>query len=571
MKKRRIITSVIALMMTFSSVSMVACGTKKPGGEGVDKNRTQLYVGFYEGGWGREWMEYLKAEFEKQYPDVQIMPTGKKYEYESDLLISSFKDGINDMYFTNIYSHDYVRNGDLLLDVTDVVTTPLNEVFASEITLKDGTKVAAANQAAFETETKSIEEKMDADMRTYYKSSSSDGTKYYGIPHSGSTMNLNYDVDLFEEQRFYISSYDADAEEYIWTGGLAGQPKKWAGQDGKEGTYDDGLPVTYEDFKALCREIDSAGCVPLTYGKTMSQYRERYLAGVWANYVGADEFALGYSQRGHSEELDIDINADNAYRLQESEGKKAMLTLAYDFVKNGWLSANTETDTYTEAQNNFINSKYYAEKGAGKRIAMILEGSWWENEAKATLEGNKTSGRETIDRRFGVMTLPQFKGTAGIADQTSTDKTVVVGSSDVGIYIKKNTERADIAKKFMAFAILEANLRETTRLTGEVKPYDYQLTTDDLSSMSYYKQTNWDNLKGEGVVRTRQVGPSNLMKNNRTYFSYEWVCEAKSTNGGDWTDPFRFFGTTANSGKSVDDYWNALKTYHANNWSKLAK
>lgn len=58
---------------------------------------------------------------------------------------------------------------------------------------------------------------------------------------------------------------------------------------------------------------------------------------------------------------------------------------------------------------------------------------------------------------------------------------------------------------------------------------------------------------------------------NRTYFSYEWVCEAKSTNGGDWTDPFRFFGTTANSGKSVDDYWNALKTYHANNWSKLAK
>ncbi len=582
MNKKRLLTSVMAMTLAFTGISATACGPK-PTGEGIDRTKTQLYVGVYVGGWGSDWIHYLKTEFERQYPNVQIVLDEKKLEFESTTLIASIADGINDMYFTNIYSHDYVKgesNENLLLDVTDVVTTPIRDIFAQEITLDNGTKVVAADQTAFANETQTIEQKMDPYLSTYYKSSSKNGDKYFGIPHSGSTMNLNYDVDLWEEKGWFISDYIEEDDEYVWTTGLEGAPKKWAGQDGVEGTYDDGLPITYEDFKAMCAQIKRAQCDVLTYGHNMAQYRERYLATIMAQYLGADEFALGYSQNGHSTEFDMDITADNAYELQKTEAKKAMLTVAYDFAKNGWISSHASTDDYTAAQNNFVGSKYDAQLNRGKRIAMILEGSWWENEAKATLEANKLEYNDPQDRRFGIMTIPYFNGTEGIKNQTNTQKTTVAGSADVGIYIRKNAQKAEIAKKFMAFAIVEKNLKETTRLTGEVKPYTYNMG-DVLSTMSYYKQATWDNLKGSGVERTYQVGPSVLMKNNRQYFTYHWICEAPSTAvskdnvSRNWTDPFRFFGEygdfVSGGNYNVADYCEALTKYHQTNWENLTR
>ncbi len=561
MKKKNVLMPAMALAMACMCVPFTGCG--KQVGEEVDGNRTQLYVGFYEGGWGRDWIEYLKTEFEKQYPDIQIMLSAdQKYEFVSDRLVNTIKDDVYDIYFTDLYSHDFVKgesSENLLLDVTDVVTTPLKDVFAREVTLSNGKKIVAADQAAFANESKSIEQKMDADMQTYYKSSSKNGDKYFGIPHSGSTMNLNYDVDLFEEQQLYISSCNGGT--YTWTGGLEGQPAKWKGQDGEAGTLDDGLPVTYEDFKALCRQIAGKNMEVLTFGQDMSTYRQHYLATVWAQYVGAEEFSLGYSQSGTSQELGITINDTNAHRLQESQGKKAMLQLAYDFAHTpGWLSEGSKTDSYTLAQQNFINSKYDADK----RIAMILEGSWWENEAKATLEANKANGKETGERRFGVMTVPFFNGTDGITNQTSTDKTVVVRSADVGAYVRSNAKEPEIAKQFMAFAILDANLRATTRISGEIKPYSYELTAEDKAQMSYYQLASWDVIKGSASVPTRLVGPSTMMKNNRQYFSGEWICEGKDADSKSWTDPFRLF--REDSAATVDAYWSALKYSHKQKW-----
>lgn len=80
MKKR-----IMAILLTLvAAVSFTACTR-----EGEDYgDRTLLYVGAYEGGWGTEWLDAVIADFEADNPDIKVLVDGdKKYGF-SDLLAS---------------------------------------------------------------------------------------------------------------------------------------------------------------------------------------------------------------------------------------------------------------------------------------------------------------------------------------------------------------------------------------------------------------------------------------------------------------------------------------------------
>ena len=59
------------------SLGIAGCG----GMRGIDPNKTQLYVGLYDGGWGSDWLDDAKARFEAEYQDYQIVITKLKDEY----------------------------------------------------------------------------------------------------------------------------------------------------------------------------------------------------------------------------------------------------------------------------------------------------------------------------------------------------------------------------------------------------------------------------------------------------------------------------------------------------------
>ena len=72
LKKRQLTCLAIGFLVASTSVFAAGCGFKGDNSgeqEKVDPNRKQLYVGYYNGGMGLDWMNQLKYGFEEKYPE----------------------------------------------------------------------------------------------------------------------------------------------------------------------------------------------------------------------------------------------------------------------------------------------------------------------------------------------------------------------------------------------------------------------------------------------------------------------------------------------------------------------
>ncbi|NLZ51758.1 MAG: carbohydrate ABC transporter substrate-binding protein [Thermoanaerobacteraceae bacterium] len=527
----------ILLIVLFSGLGMVlsSCDPTEPGEKKVDPNKTQLYVGFYEGGWGREWIDLMIEEFERIYPDYQVFAEGKKSEFTGENLRATIDYNMYDMYFTTIVPHDMVAQ-DKLMDITDIVTTPLSEY----------------------GEDRSIEEKMDEFMKIYMKSTNN-SDKYYTIPFYTSFYYMVYDVDLFEEKKLFY------AEDGSFTGGLteSGEKPKSKGKDNELGTYDDGLPVTWEDYRKLLSRMVQLNLVPVIWAGDTPGYRQDMLTSLWASHEGPERFSLNYTFDGYDDVLDLNINTSNGYELQRQAGKKYALEFAEYIIKNNMYysrSFDASLD-YRRAQDEFLYSKYKAASGE-KRIAMLLDGGWWENEAKDTINlmAELYKG-DYINRRFGMMPFPKF-------DENSVDSATlysVTGNSTV--FIRKNAKQPEIAKKFLRFTTTDANLRLYTRVSGSTRPYDYQLTEDDLSQMSYFKRSLWDVFKRPDTKVVYSYGPNPITLKNASYFRNDWNWTALLSSGNTVSEPFSAFKQYPNL--TAQAYFDSLYNHHKNRWTHL--
>ena len=113
MKKR-----VIALILSLTCASslffgLVGCkGGGELGGEKIDPNREQVYVGNFNGGMGSEWMAELDKAFEKAYPQYQVIVDNKKLEYNGAQLAATMKTNRQDIYFTTEVNYfDFIAGG----------------------------------------------------------------------------------------------------------------------------------------------------------------------------------------------------------------------------------------------------------------------------------------------------------------------------------------------------------------------------------------------------------------------------------------------------------------------------
>ena len=76
---KKLLIVLLAVVMLFS---VVGCGprTQDPASvEEIDPNRTQIYVGYVNAALGQEYMKQLDAEFERLYPQYQVIlnPVGQ--------------------------------------------------------------------------------------------------------------------------------------------------------------------------------------------------------------------------------------------------------------------------------------------------------------------------------------------------------------------------------------------------------------------------------------------------------------------------------------------------------------
>ena len=108
-KWQKLVVGALTGIMCLTCVT--ACGGLRPdSGEEVDKNRTQVYVKYYNGGLGKSWMPALKEAFEKLHPEIQIMPLPGISDMDAGTILNKFTTEKADLYFMDYVGRNILSN-----------------------------------------------------------------------------------------------------------------------------------------------------------------------------------------------------------------------------------------------------------------------------------------------------------------------------------------------------------------------------------------------------------------------------------------------------------------------------
>lgn len=557
--------TVLVLVLSLSLCMLAGCG--KSGGadstnsEPIDLNKSQLNVFNFNGGFGNDWLYAARSRFEEMYKDtefekgkkgVQIRITAEKANgatWEKDLPNSS-----QEIIFTEVVNYkDYVAKG-LILDITDIVEENLNEKYG---------------------ENKAIKDKLTPQQDAYYKHNG----KYYGIPHYASYFGITYDIDLFDEELLYFA-------ETAHGNGLEGRfvqsltETRSKGPDGKPGTDDDGLPATYADFFALCDYMCTLGIKPLTFaGNVRDKYLPALALSLAADYEGLTQFEQAYTFSGTAEHLvtsfdganpvvadnAVSITGSNGYDVFAQSGRYYGLSFLEKIVKNDKYVYNVQrnynnTYTHINAQKDYIGSK----KKSGQRIAMLIDGCFWESEA--TEEFDKLGQQYPSDmgksqRKFGFLPLPK----ATDSDVYDGNKMTLLDyiNSLAFINAKIDAEKIPLAKLFLQFVYTDESLREYSKITNTLKALDYTLDPSDLEKMTEFGRSVYELRHSERTDIVYPYADNNLFLNNYSNFTEEKVWSSYVNNATE-NQPVT---AMHEKGVSAQKYFEGIKENFKRNWS----
>lgn len=520
-------------------LSLVVSGCKFGRGpiDDIDPSKTQLYVGNYDGGLGDEWLRAVADRYEEENEDIQIFIVNEKDLFSDSNLLTNMPNYSNDIYFINAITYKNFVAQERLADITDVVNSKAD---GEELTIK---------------------EKMNDTLAAYYET---EDNKFYAVPFFDSIFGTVYDVDLFESEGFY---YNTNGNLIAFD---SSNKTLSPGPNGISGDYDDGLPRTFTEWKNLVTELSYSGITPYIWTGQYEYYRQRYITGIWADYEGKENFDLNFKLNGEytfkGDTTPTVISIENAYLLQKQYGKEYALNYVDYTIKNR-LYSNTSfntTNTHTMAQQEYLLSAV-----SNKRIAMILEGGWWENEARAFFNAmEKKYGEEYGfgQRRFGFMPTPKAD------DGTSALETTLISSTGNSVVcINAKTTVLDIAKDFLKFAHSEESLRTFTKYTGSVRPYKYDLIEEDFEVMTHYAKNMYQIYSDDKTqISYITLYYHNAFIEEANFFGTGWLWRS-TINKLIYNEPFYEF--SQDSTLTAKIYAKGLETtYSKANWdNRLSK
>ncbi len=511
------------MLVSVVSFSVISCGR---GGEAADQSKTQLYVATFAGGFGTSWMDSVEERFEKKYANVsfedgkvgvQIIAKPVR-ELTNEQLRVDLSGMEHEVFFTEAINYYDLQSRGLLYDISEAVTKPINWDFVT------GTVDSS------DPETMSIQEKMTNSVHKDYFGA--DG-QYFGLPFYEATYGIVYDIDLFEKSRLY---FNENGTGFI----VKSTDKRSKGPNGKTGVIDgvdysadDGLPATYEEFFKLCDHMVASGILPITWNG-VSPYVNALVESLQADYEGEEQMRLNYTASGTATSIVTDFDADGNPILDSEEiiaengyltwtkqaGKYYGLKFVEELTKNTkYYSATDVTSSgymQTDAQNAIIMDKFIQGK---KPVAMLVEGSWWLNEAKSSFEAAKGKfGAEAglENRRFGFMPLPK-----ATEDKVGEKYSVMEVNSSI-CFVRGNVDKKKDAliKEFIQFCHTDESLREFTSITYTTKPFAYEMTEEEVGKMPYWGQEMY-RLHNEAAY-VSSYSTSSVYKKNASKFTQLW-------------------------------------------------
>lgn len=477
MKKllKKITVVFTALLLSVMPLSLAGCKSEL---DKIAETTSILNVRYYSGGLGEAWINQVKSEFEELLKDVSfeegktgvyINITADKNFTDIELTVSSGADK-NDIYYTpdnNLYEH---YGAGVTMDVTDIFTEKVYD--------DNGGVVLASDGKSFVVQSQSMRDRAKDLQKDVFNMGTTEDPKYMAIPYSDTITGIIVDYDLFKEEG--------------WTD--------------YTGMY--GLPGTFDEFENLLKKIQRAGYSAFTY--SVDHYArpiEKAIiqkvdgdegTALWNTYTG--EYDFTYDENGNKiEPVTRNIAPQSAWNLIYTRGYKA----AYDFSSlmftsdaqgNSYYDANVmQGVTYTGAQSEFLMSKTYTD--GRNRIAMIVEGDWWENEARGTFNsmGQIDADNGYGKRDFKFMPIPQM------TEDDKCEQYTIGSHSGAGdilfvnkLTVENNPVKRLLTKLWLQFQYSADGCRTFTKNSGSVLPYAYDMTDDDLKVLTPFARSVWD-------------------------------------------------------------------------------
>ncbi len=574
---KKTIQKIMCLAMSVVAfVSAQGCIKRDSSREDVRKDATQLYIGLGTNGLD-EWMEEEKERFEKKYADYSFEP-GKKgvqvfYNFNEkfqnfDTLPVNYKGYQEKLIITERIPYNKLDG--MAKDITEIATTPLNK------------NILTGEVSGSETET--IADKMLPQFKEYYERNG----RYIAFPSQVARMGLVYDVDLFEDNFLYFASdtathyYDYSCKN-VYTGKSAtyrfvdeGFTDKdlSKGPDGKAGTYDDGLPATYEEFFALCDYMQKEmGIEPVRWAGNVQSYMMAVLEGLASDYEN-DQFLLKsrfngtadnlvkfgsngkmiFGADGEPETHSLAINERNGYELTAQKGfyyalkyLEALLGSNYydkDLCFNGTSShLTTQTKYLLSSKDSKVSS-----------IAMLAEGSWWYGEAAPTFKdmaaqyGEKWSAQ---NRRFAYMPWPKYD------ESHIGEEQCVISELQMTSFVTNDIDDAqyEAAKVFIQEMYTRDGMIRFAKATSQMRPYSLTLTDEELAELTEFGRSNYNTLKYCKLFFVPSTNPVYLANNSLidATFNFHWT-----SNIGDLATQ------VIRSGYSAQEYFEEINKF----WTK---
>ena len=570
MKTSKYITRTLALILVLvMSLSLIACGRQAaPGAEDVnndvvDMERTQLFVFNFAGGYGVEWLKLLKDRYEELHKDdvyeegkkgIQIIINNEKKlatELEDQILNNR-----DEIYFAESAYYYSLLNKGVLGDITEAVTGDM----------------AAYGDPSGTT----LLDKMYDEQKNYLGVEKDGQVKYYAYPHYASYTSLMYNVDLFEKEKYYFAKdvvAPQTVEDYFI---VKSTDAKSAGPDGAFGTADDGLPATFEEFFILCDYIASNGQTPVNWnGSHRDTYLGNLMQAMVANVDGLDQTMLHFTMNGNAANLgtataqgftaDAEptaITAANGYEMLRSKGRYYALNFVDGLVSNasyynelGFNSAYS----HMNAQENFL----YAGNDGGQTapIAMLVEGTWWENEAESTYKDMVDAMGDSFsqqNRRFAIMPLPKVSA-------EEAGKNVLCENSYSLCFMKANIAewKKPIALDFIKFANSNQALAEFSQNTNTPKALKYEMTAEQMNGMTYFGRSVMELQSNSDIVFPYSSEP--IYTNQAGSFA---MVNMWNSNVG--AEHFSAPSVALRKDQaSVENYFSGLKSYYQNIWGQM--
>lgn len=487
------------LALLLSGIVAVAClaGCKQ---NGNNTGKTTLYVWNAYGGVGSVWLENAAKRFEEKRANKSYA-TGKqgvKIEINDGELAfesGSMPNAGESLYFTLTDGVSTLAASDLVYNIDTILDDDLAEYGEPGVTLRqklvDGCKdmlVGAGND-----------------------------TNVYALPHCSILEQITYNAALFEREGWYIA--DSGTANYTHENfGSARFVKKASGEklstgpDGKYDTYDDGLPVSMEQFLLLCAKVVKDGGKPFGCPGKNPGYAGGILGSLWTAFAGKEKMESIYSQKGTVEIVvgegteplfpgwgvdEIKKPITETYVINETDGYKVLNMVekyyATAFLKifqqNNWFSTSYKNgSSNVEEQANFLAGGLKLGSKTREKIAFLLDGSYWYNEVM--MSGRLDEVKESYKLKDGdvdVRLFPYPLQMTGSSTNVEGGKQTIkpwIGLTFVNNNIKDNKEILDATLDFLKFCYTDDELvsfTETTGLTRDVKIVK-SINTDSLGN-----------------------------------------------------------------------------------------